>query len=102
MQILCHGENLLERWHRDRTVIDVEITVGHVWMTFSGTVKYFDGTELVLAHADGELSISLFCGGGKVIEPQADQASNSHWCKYRRTVLVHTDGGAICALHERR
>jgi hypothetical protein len=102
MEIFRNGENLLDRWQKDRAVLDVEITVGHVWMTFSGVVKYFDGVELVLSHADGELSISLFCGNSKVVEPSAEQASNSHWQKYRRTVMVNTDGGATCVLHERR
>ena len=102
MDIIYNGENLLDRWFKDRAVIDVEITVGQVWMTFTGAVKYFNNVELVLSHTEGELSISLLGRSGKVFEPSAEQVSHSHWQKYRRTVLVETEGGAICTLHERR
>lgn len=53
MDIIHNGENLMERWFKDRSVIDVEITVGHVWMTFTGLVRYFNNVELVLSHAEG-------------------------------------------------
>ncbi len=92
---------ILSCWESEGAVIDAEITVGHVWMEFSGRVTYLKGTELVLAHHDGELSISLFVAGVKRIEPREGSLAE-HWKKYARVLQVTTDGGAVCTLSERR
>jgi hypothetical protein len=92
---------LLQRWQAERSTLDVEITVGHVWMHFTGRVTYLCRTELVLSHADGELSISLFCAGAKRIEPRAGSTAD-YWTKYRQVLQITTDGGAICTVSERR
>jgi len=95
-----HGR-LLEQWRADRSVLDVEITVGHVWMRFTGRVTYLCTTELVLAHEEGEISISLFCVGVKRIVPRAG-SREEYWRKYRQVLQVLTDGGAVCMISERR
>src|SRR5262245_15597943 len=95
------SRDIFEEWKHAGTVIDVEITVGHVWMSFTGRVTYTCRTEVILSHEDGELSISLFCcPRHRVIEPRSDSEAD-FWKKYRRVVQVTTDGGAVCTLHER-
>jgi hypothetical protein len=101
MDVEIGDGDILNGWHRDRPTLDVEITVGHVWMRFTGRVTYLATTELVLAHADGELSISLFCAGIRRIEPR-DGSNADHWKTYRRVLQIATDGGAICTVSERR
>jgi hypothetical protein len=102
MEIIFDGESLLKKWQRERTPIEVEITVGHVWMTFAGTVAHHSGIELVLANPDGEFSISLFCGSFRVIQPPEDWPEQAPWDRYRRVLQITTDGGASCTLLERR
>jgi hypothetical protein len=102
MRVSMASHPILEQWKLDDVVIDAEITVGHVWMAFTGRIAYLSSTELVLSHPDGELSISLFCGSGRAIEPAANSDKVEFWAKYRQVFQVTTDGGAICTLHERR
>src|SRR4051794_19481303 len=79
MDVETGDGDILNRWHLERSTLDVEITVGHVWMRFSGHVTYLATTELVRAHADGELSISLFFARTRHIEPRAgSNADYSH------------------------
>ena len=92
---------ILQRWQAERSVLDVEITVGHVWMRFTGRITYLCTTELVLSHEDGELSISLFCAGAKRIEPR-EGSQAEYWKKYAQVLQVLTDGGAVCTISERR
>src|SRR3954465_1754509 len=94
-----NGE-ILQRWQAERSVLDAEITVGHVWMQFTGRVTYLCATELVLSHEDGELSISLFCAGVKRIEPR-EGSQAEYWKKYRQVLQVSTDGNAVCTISER-
>jgi hypothetical protein len=102
MEIIADGENLLNVWKRNHTVIYVEITVGHVSMKFTGQLVHYSGIELILSQTEGELSISLFCGKYRVFEPSDDNLTSEHWIKYRRTIQITTDGGAVCTLHEQR
>ena len=100
MDVETNGE-ILRRWHAERSVLDVEIIVGHVSMCFTGRLTYVSSIELVIAHPEGELSISLFCAGAKRIEPREGSAAE-YWEKYRQVLQVKTDGGAICTISERR
>lgn len=101
MDLEAGNGQILKRWHAERCVLDVEITVGHVSMCFTGRVTYVSATELVVAHPEGELSVSLFCAGSKRIEPKEGSAAE-HWKKYRQVLQVITDGGAVCTISERR
>src|SRR5580765_2615705 len=101
MDVETGNSDILQRWQAERSVLDVEITVGHVWMRFTGRVTYLSTTELVLSHESGELSISLFCAGSKRIEPR-EGSQAEYWKKYRRVLQVTTDGGAVCMISERR
>ena len=95
-----NGE-ILQRWQAERSVLDVEITVGHVWMRFTGRVTFRSNIELVLSHPEGELSMSLFYAGTKRIEPREGSEAD-YWKKYRRVLQIATDGGAVCTISERR
>jgi hypothetical protein len=101
MDVEAGNGEILQRWQAERSVLDVEITVGHVWMRFTGRVTYLSTIELVLAHAEGELSISLFCAGTKLIEPR-EGSEAEYWKKYRQVLQVTTDGGAVCMISELR
>src|SRR5688572_30244949 len=63
MDLETDNGEILQRWLAERSILDVEITVGHVSMRFTGHVKYLSATELLLSNDGGELSISLFCAG---------------------------------------
>jgi hypothetical protein len=101
MDVDAGDGRILQRWQVERSVRDVEITVGHIWMRFTGHVAYLSGIELVLAHPEGELSVSLFCAGTKRIEPREGSAAE-YWKKYRQVLQISTDGGAVCTISERR
>jgi len=101
MDIETGNGEILQRWQAERSVLDVEITVGHVWMCLTGRVTHLSTIELVIAHPEGELSISLFCAGTKRIEPK-EGSSAEYWKKYRQVLQVTTDGGAVCTISERR
>ena len=101
MDVESGNGGLLQRWMTERSVLDVEITVGHVWMRFTGRITYLCTIELVLSHEEGELSISLFCADTKRIEPR-EGSQAEYWKKYRRVLQVSTDGGAVCTISERR
>jgi hypothetical protein len=101
MDVETDNGEILKRWHAERFVLDVEITVGHVSMCFTGRVTFLSTIELVIAHPEGELSISLFCAGTKRIGPKEGSAAE-YWKKYRQVLQVTTDGGAVCTISERR
>jgi hypothetical protein len=101
MDVESSDGEILQRWQAERSVLDVEITVGHVWMRLTGRVTYLRSTELVISHEDGELSISLFFADTKAIEPRQG-SHEEYWKKYRQVLQVVTDAGAVCTICERR
>lgn len=99
MDVEAGNGEILRRWQAERSVLDVEITVGHVWMRFTGRVTSVSNIELVLSHPQGELSISLFFAGAKLIEPR-DGSQADYWKTYRRALQISTDGGAVCTISD--
>lgn len=90
----------LQRWQSNRSVLEIEITVGHVWMQFTGRITHLRATEMVMAHESGELSISLFCANANLIEPSG-QVNHKSWKQFASVMQIETDGGANCTIQDR-
>ena len=98
------GHSLFERWEKERATLRVEFVGGHISATFTGHVVYHSGTELRLARADDEISISLFFGDIDVFE-NVEGAANAvarFNQEYVRAARVITDAGASCMIYELR
>ena len=98
------GHSLFEKWQNERAGLRVEFVGGHISATFTGHVVYQSRTELRLARADDEISISLFFGDIDIFDniegsPNAVARFNQ---EYVRAARVITDAGASCMIYELR
>ena len=98
------GHSIFEKWEKERATLRVEFVGGHISATFTGHIVYQSLTELRLARADDEISISLFFGDIDIfdnIEGPADTVARFN-DEYVRAARVITDAGASCMIYELR